>query len=84
VGSETYDGVWFTSYSHDHPPPHVHGQTAGIEVVIDLLPNGKVVKSRRTNSVKPINAKRSDIRRILAVAATHVSDLQKLWERTHG
>jgi hypothetical protein len=84
VGSKTYDGVWFTSYSHDHPPPHVHAEIGGIELVIDLLPGGKVARSQRTNDVKPLNAKRSDIRRILRVAAAHVDELHALWEKTHG
>ncbi len=84
MGSKTYDGVWFTSYSHDHLPRHVHGQLAGAEVVIDLLPDGRVVRSRRTMAVKPPNAKKSDVRRILRVAAAHVEDLHALWEKAHG
>jgi hypothetical protein len=84
VGSKTYDGVWFTCYSHDHAPPHVHGLIAGAEVIIDLLPNGRVVRSPRAKSVKPANAKKSDVRRILIVAAAHVDDLKALWEKAHG
>ena len=83
-GAKTYDGVWFTSYSHDHSPPHIHGLIAGAEVVIDLLPNGRVVRSRRAKSVKPANARKSDVRRILIVAAAHVEELQTLWEKAHG
>jgi hypothetical protein len=26
MGSKTFDGVWFISFSRDHPPPHVHGR----------------------------------------------------------
>jgi hypothetical protein len=63
-----------TSYSLDHAPPHVHGQIAGVEVIIDLLPGRKVVRSKRRKAIKPLNAKRSDIRRILSAAALHVDE----------
>jgi hypothetical protein len=84
VGSKTFDGVWFTSYSHDHPPPHVHGEYGSVRVVVDLLPDGRVQESDRWDAVKPRNGKRSDVRRILAVAAEHASTLMELWESTHG
>jgi hypothetical protein len=84
VGSKTFDGVWFMVYVKDHPPPHVHGFLSGIQVVVDLLPDGKVRESSRANAVKPSNGKRSDVRRILAMAATHYAELYELWENTHG
>ena len=84
MGSKTYDGVWFTCYSHDHPPPHVHARSNGVEVVIDLLPGGKIVRSTRPRPIKPANAQRSEINRILYVAAAHSIELQQLWEKTHG
>jgi hypothetical protein len=71
-------------YVKDHPPPHVHGFLSDIEVVVDLLPDGKVRESSRANAVKPSNGKRSDVRRILAMAATHAKELNELWEKTHG
>jgi hypothetical protein len=84
VGSKTYDGVWFSAYSHDHEPPHVHGEYAGVEVLVDLLPDGKIRKSGRDKSVRPRKAKKSDVRHILSVAAANASELMKLWEDTHG
>jgi hypothetical protein len=84
VGSKTFDGVWFISYAHDHPPPHVHGFYAKTEVLVDLLPGGKVRKSNRADAVTPSNAKRSDVRRILDVAARHAAELHELWEKMHG
>ena len=84
MGSKTFDGVWFISYVHDHPPPHVHGQYAETRVIVDLLPGGAIRKSRRRDVVRPVNAKRSDVRRILEVAAVHSAELKELWEKTHG
>lgn len=84
MGSKTFDGVWFVAYSHDHPPPHVHGRYAETIVIVDLLPDGTVRESGRWDAVKPGNAKRSDVRRILAVAAAHAAELKQLWEKTHG
>ena len=84
MGSKTFDGVWFVAYSHDHPPPHVHGFYAKTEVLVDLLANGKVSRSKRMNSVKPAGAKVSDVRRILSVAAAHAVELHELWEKAHG
>jgi hypothetical protein len=76
--------VWFISFSHEHPPPHVHGAYAETVVVIDLLADGTVAESDRTNAVQPASAKRSDVRHILKVAEEHAAELFKLWENTHG
>ena len=69
VDSKTFDGVWFISFSLDHPPPHVHGSYGGVTVIVDLVPGGGTVRSSRTKSVFPANAKRGDLRRILRVKA---------------
>jgi hypothetical protein len=84
VGSKTFDGVWFTSYSLDHAPPHVHGSYAETTVIVDLLPDGTTARSNRRDAEKPTNAKRSDVQRILRVAAAHAAELHALWEKTHG
>jgi hypothetical protein len=68
----------------DHPPPHVHGFYAKTEVIIDLLADGKVRKSSRGDAVTPSGTKRSDVRRILDVAARHAAELYELWEKIHG
>jgi hypothetical protein len=84
VGSKTFDGVWFISFAHDHLPPHVHGKYGETMVVIDLLQNGQIRQSARTKSITPRNAKRSDVSRILKVAAAHVDELLEIWEAMHG
>jgi hypothetical protein len=66
------------------PPRHVHGFVAEISVIVDLLADGKVAKSARREAVRPANAKRSDVRRILDAAATHAVELNQLWEARHG
>ena len=84
MGSKTFEGVWFAAFSHDHLPPHVHGQYAGVVVIVELHRGGGVSESFRRDAIKPANAKRSDVRRILAVAATYRDELWALWEATHG
>jgi hypothetical protein len=84
VGSKTFDGVRFAAFAADHLPRHVHGFVAEISVVVDLLPDGKVAKSARRDAVRPANAKRSDVRRILDAAAAHTVELNELWEAMHG
>jgi hypothetical protein len=84
VGSKTFNGVWFSAFSHDHWPPHVHGEYGSVIVVVELLMNGTVAESKRRDAVKPPNGKRSDVRHILAVAANNYSALKTLWEVTHG
>jgi hypothetical protein len=84
VGSKTFDGVWFISFSNDHEPRHVHGKYAGTTVIVDLLPDGNVARSSRSKSVIPANAKRSDVRRIVNTAREHAMALQALWEMTHA
>lgn len=84
MGSKTFDGVWFIAFSHDHPPPHVHGYYAETRVVVDLLLDGNIAKSSRRDAVRPANPKRSDVQRILRVAVAHAAELRELWEKTHG
>ena len=83
MGSRTFDGVWFAVFSHDHSPPHVHGQYGDVLVIVDLLPEG-VRESMRASAVVPSNAKRNHVRHILDVAAAHRAELMELWEKTHG
>ena len=84
MGSKTFDGVWFISYSKDHAPAHVHGQYSETRVIVDLLRDGRTTRSERRDAVKPGNAKRRDIQRILETAAAHAAELHELWEKTHG
>jgi hypothetical protein len=50
VGSKTFDGVRFMVYVADHSPRHVHGFLAEVSVIVDLLPENKVAKSKRWDS----------------------------------
>ena len=84
MGSKTFDGVWFIAYADDHPPPHVHGRYGEVTVIIDLLADGKVALSHRRDAVRPLNPKRSNVRRILNVANAHALELKELWEKMHG
>jgi hypothetical protein len=84
VGSKTYGGVRFSVYPNDHPPPHVHGTSAGVTLIIDLLGNGDIRLSDRARAIKPPNAPKNVIDKILRVAAENISELEALWEKTHG
>ncbi|MDQ2926035.1 MAG: DUF4160 domain-containing protein [Acidobacteriota bacterium] len=84
MGTKTFDGVWFSAYSHDHDPPHVHGCYGEVRVIVDLLSDGNVRESSRWDAVKPSNGKRSDVRHVLDTAAKYSAELKRLWEKTHG
>lgn len=84
MGSLRLDGVLFVVYSNDHPPRHVHGFYGETEAVVDLRTDGSVVLADRKDAVRPANAKRSDIKKILDTAAKHFDELAALWEKVHG
>lgn len=71
------------AYPQDHEPRHVHGFTAEVEVIVDLLPDGNIGLAQRPDAVRPANAKRSDIKKVLATAAEHFDELVALWEEMH-
>lgn len=71
MGSLTFGGIQFVVYSNDHPPRHVHGFLSETETIVDLRLDG---------NVRPGNAKRSDVRKILEAAAGHFTELVALWE----
>ncbi len=83
MGSKTFDGVWFEAYTHDHPPPHVHGFYAGVEVTVELT-NGKTRLARRKNAILPGNAKRPDVNRVLRTATQYADELMELWRVARG
>lgn len=83
MGSVRFDGVLFVAYSNDHLPPHVHGFSGETEAIIDLRLDGTVALATR-NAVRPANAKRSDVKKILNAAALHFEELVALWEEIHG
>jgi Domain of unknown function (DUF4160) len=84
VASIRLDGVRFAVYSNDHPPRHVHGFLGETEVIVNLLQDGSVGLAERSDVIRPSNAKRSDVRRILQIAAEHFELLAALWERVRG
>jgi hypothetical protein len=84
MGSLTFDGVRFVVYSNDHPPRHVHGFISETEAVVDLRLDGDVALSDRRDAIRPANAKRADVRKILNCSAVHFEELVALWESIHG
>jgi hypothetical protein len=84
MGSKTFEGVRFSVYSHNHPPPHVHGTIAGVIVVIELLPGGGTRLANRWDAISPSNAKSNVVTKIRRVARENVDELVALWEKTHG
>lgn len=51
---------------------------------MDVLSNGDVQLANRTKAIRPRNAKKSDVRKVLQIAAEHSEELITLWERVHG
>ncbi|WP_158822626.1 DUF4160 domain-containing protein [Granulicella sp. S156] len=83
MGSTKFGGVLFVAYPNDHLPRHVHGFTGGIEVIVDLLLDGNAALAERADAVRPPNAKRSDVKKILSAAAAYFDELVELWEKNH-
>jgi Domain of unknown function (DUF4160) len=84
MGSLTIQCVQFCAFPNDHAPRHVHGFIGETIVIVDLLPGGNVCIAGRKDAIRPPNAKRSDIRKALALAAEHSDELNELWEKCHG
>jgi hypothetical protein len=84
VGSRKFDGILFVAYSNDHSPRHIHGFAGRTEAIVDLRFDGTIALSNRNDAVRPSNAKRSDVKKILKIAAQHFEELAKLWEQIHG
>jgi hypothetical protein len=84
VGSLRFGGVLFVAYSNDHSPRHVHGFAGETEAIIDLRFDGTVALAPRNDAIRPANAKRSEVKKILNTAALHFEELAALWEEIHG
>jgi|SRR5580704_1130931 hypothetical protein len=84
VGSLKFEGVLFVAYSNDHSPRHIHGFAGETEVIVDLRLGGTVAISNRNDAIRPSDAKRSDVKKILNTAALHFVELTGLWEEIHG
>lgn len=79
-----FGGVRFVVFSNDHPPRHVHGFHGETQAVVDLRRDRTVALAKRTDAIRPANAKRSDVKKILKAAAQCFDDLAALWEAIHG
>jgi len=76
--------VRFSVYPNDHTMRHVHAVLGRTRVVIDLLASGDVRIADRERAVSPPNAKKSDVRKTLALAVANFDELVELWESIHG
>lgn len=84
MGSLKFGGIQFVVYSNDHPPRHVHGFLSETEVIVDLRSDGNISLADRRDAIRPANAKRTDVKKILNAAAQHFDELVALWEEIHG
>lgn len=84
MGSRQFGAIRFVVYSNDQRPRHVHGFADETEAIIDLLASGNVALAKRADSIRPFNAKRSDVKKILSSAAENFEALVTLWEGVHG
>ena len=79
-----FGGVLFVAYSNDRWPRHVHGFTGDTEAIVDLRMDGTVALAERNDAIRPANAKRRDVKKILNAAALHFEELAALWEAIRG
>lgn len=85
MGSVRFDGVRFIAYPEDHEPIHVHGFYAETEAIVELREGARTVAlASRSDAVRPGNAKRADVKRIVNVAAAHFDRLIELWRDAHA
>ena len=84
VASLRFGNVLFIAYPQDHEPRHVHGFAGEAEVIVDIGVDGNVSLADRADCIRPGNAKRSDVRKILKAAAEHFDELASLWEKMHA
>ncbi len=83
MSSVRIGGIVFQLFPVDHEPRHVHGLYAGVRVVVDLLDDRTVALSNREDCIRPANAKRSDVTKILTAARDNFDVLVAAWEKMH-
>ncbi len=83
MASLRFGSVLYVAYPQDHTPRHVHGFFEESEVILDLSDDRTIRLATRPDAVRPPNAKRSSVRRMLNVAAEHFDELVALWEKMH-
>lgn len=74
-------GVRFRVYPQDHKPLHAHGYYAETVAIVVLEPQRAVHLANRPGAIRPRNAKRSDVRKILNAATEHFDEIVTEWER---
>jgi hypothetical protein len=62
---------------------HVHAFYECAVVVVDLFEDGSVGLADRKDVIRPRDAKRSTVKKILESAAENFTELVKLWEGIH-
>ena len=53
-------------------------------MIVDVLSSGDIQIAKRPSAIRPKNAKKSDVRKVLDLAAEHSEALKTLWEKVHG
>ena len=53
-------------------------------MIVDLRVDGTVGLADRDDAIRPANAKRSDVRKILEAAADNFERLAEMWEAIYG
>lgn len=84
VASVRFGSVLFVAYPQDHTPRHVHGFLEETEAIVDLCTDRTVQLADRPDAIRPGNAKRSSVRKILNCAADYFDELVALWEKMHA
>ncbi len=83
MSSLQIEGARFVAYPQDHEPRHLHCFIGDTEVIVDLLEDDSVALADRPDAIRPANAKRSDVRKALAIASENFETLVALWEGMH-
>jgi hypothetical protein len=83
LGTVRIGGICFRLYPDDHVPRHVHAEYSGMEAIVDLRVDGTVALANRVDRIRPVNAKRSDVKRVLSAAQEHFDELVLAWEEMH-
>lgn len=79
-----FGGVRFRVYPQDHEPIHAHGRYAETVAIVELRADGTIELADRDDAIIPLNAKRSDVRKILETARDHYDEIAAKWEQMKG
>ena len=75
--------ICFRLFPDDHDPRHAHAEYSDIEVIVNLGADGNAVLADRTDRLRPRDAKRSDVKRVLMAAQEYFDELVLAWEKMH-